>query len=90
VIHTPRVASLHGISPPGENGADMSRIRKSRGIRRIHNTGTFTRPAERDTLFHLPAPRLRQAGRMGEGRGEGWLSRRLQTRRCVHSPLSAE
>lgn len=35
----------------------------------MHYTVTLTRPP--GTLSHLPAPRLRQAGRMGEGRGEG-------------------
>jgi len=33
----------------------------------MHYTVTLTRPP--GTLSHLPAPRLRQAGRMGEGRG---------------------
>ena len=35
----------------------------------MHSIVTLTRPAMRDTLSHLPAPRLRQTGRMGEGGG---------------------
>ncbi len=41
----------------------------------MHYTVILTRPASRDTLSHLPAPGLRQAGRMGEGRSEGSAQR---------------
>jgi len=57
----------------------------------MHSTVTLTRPAKRDTLSHLPAPtcppkharrrRLRQAGRMGEGWGEGSVQRIPPTRK---------
>ncbi len=45
----------------------------------MHDTGTLSRPAEPGTLSH----------RMGEGRGEGCLSRIPQTRQCVHDPMPA-
>lgn len=46
----------------------------------MRSIATLTCPAERDTLSHLPAPGLRQTGRMGEGRGEGSVSCNQPTR----------
>jgi len=55
----------------------------------MHYTVTLTRPAWRDTLSHLPAPRLRQAGPMGEGRGEGPVWRIQPIRQGIQAPTSS-